>query len=394
MTPISPETMASIILASTSKLYVNAHHKYYCWFKFKNHRWINIPDHEYWHNDINAGPIEKLITKYLATQYEKQDQLLKLAATSSTKNIIDELVIIAETIKQLNDKDYRDCIVIESADILYDGSFYNKIDSNNNLIGFSNGVYDLQTATFRDGRPDDYITLTTGYDYVKYGVTDQSYNDIIKFMACLQPDVETQKYLFDVLASCLVGGNPSNHLYIFTGSNKIGIDNLIRLIKSTFGNLYASMCESMLRHDQLLKDSNDNGIRVGILEFNQHERPRLNSTCIKLLTCNDIISKTSRRPISFTSIVSSGSLPYVDSDDDATWRRIVTIEFDTNDDMTELDEIMYRQTFMSMLIEQYIKLQNSGSVITCPNQVIESAISHRVNCNMISTKITNDCQIL
>ena len=34
-----------------------------------------------------------------------------------------------------------------------------------NLLSFKNGVYDLDDLTFRDGRPEDFITLSMGIDY-------------------------------------------------------------------------------------------------------------------------------------------------------------------------------------------------------------------------------------
>ena len=46
-----------------------------------------------------------------------------------------------------------------------DISFIEKLDSNNNLMGFNNGIYDLRTLKFRDGTPEDMITISVGYDY-------------------------------------------------------------------------------------------------------------------------------------------------------------------------------------------------------------------------------------
>ena len=46
------------------------------------------------------------------------------------------------------------------------GLFYKKdimedFDSNLDLIGFENGIYDLKSNVFREGRPEDYVTMTT-----------------------------------------------------------------------------------------------------------------------------------------------------------------------------------------------------------------------------------------
>jgi len=53
----------------------------------------------------------------------------------------------------------------ECAEYVCDYDFFNKLDENEHLIGFDNGVYDLITNIFREGRPEDYISLSTGYSY-------------------------------------------------------------------------------------------------------------------------------------------------------------------------------------------------------------------------------------
>ena len=43
--------------------------------------------------------------------------------------------------------------------------FYERLDAAPNLLGFANGVYDLDAGEFRAGRPEDHLTFSTGYDY-------------------------------------------------------------------------------------------------------------------------------------------------------------------------------------------------------------------------------------
>ena len=40
-----------------------------------------------------------------------------------------------------------------------------KFNQNRDLLAFENGVLDLSTFQFRETTPDDYITITTGYNY-------------------------------------------------------------------------------------------------------------------------------------------------------------------------------------------------------------------------------------
>jgi phage/plasmid-associated DNA primase len=56
----------------------------------------------------------------------------------------------------------------ECRGLFYDQTFEEKLDSIEYLLGFNNGVYDLNNDKFRDGRPDDYITMSTTNDYIEY----------------------------------------------------------------------------------------------------------------------------------------------------------------------------------------------------------------------------------
>src|SRR5690606_7029843 len=58
--------------------------------------------------------------------------------------------------------------------------FLLKLDSNNKLIGFNNGVYDLKEFMFREGKFDDYITMSVKYDYNEKH-TDK-FNELTQFL--------------------------------------------------------------------------------------------------------------------------------------------------------------------------------------------------------------------
>lgn len=59
-------------------------------------------------------------------------------------------------------------------------NFYKNLDSDNNLISFENGIYDLNNFEFRAGKLEDNISLCVGYDYTQ----DYSNNkkDLINFL--------------------------------------------------------------------------------------------------------------------------------------------------------------------------------------------------------------------
>ena len=64
---------------------------------------------------------------------------------------------------KLKDSVYKDKVMKECKERFYDKNFIEKLNDKKNLIGFDNGIYDLNKAIFRSGLPSDYVSLTTGY---------------------------------------------------------------------------------------------------------------------------------------------------------------------------------------------------------------------------------------
>ena len=45
-------------------------------------------------------------------------------------------------------------------DLFYKKEIMEKFDTDTSLLGFENGIYDLKNNIFREGRPEDYITMS------------------------------------------------------------------------------------------------------------------------------------------------------------------------------------------------------------------------------------------
>ena len=57
----------------------------------------------------------------------------------------------------------RECTIL-----FFDPNFEEHLDEKYNLIGFNNGVYDLDKEEFREGNPEDYISLSCNINYEKW----------------------------------------------------------------------------------------------------------------------------------------------------------------------------------------------------------------------------------
>ena len=123
-----------------------------------------------------------------------------------------------------------------------------KKDQQRHLLGFNNGVYDLDLGRFRDGLPEDYITMTTGYDYYP---PDENSRVLIEqvqtFMEQILPIYNVRKFVLQFLASCLSGRVSGDHLvpiWIGTGGN--GKSILVRLMENALGEYAGKMPVSLI----------------------------------------------------------------------------------------------------------------------------------------------------
>lgn len=104
----------------------------------------------------------------------------------------------------------------------YNEKFNTICDQNIDLLGFDNGVYDLEKMEFRIGQPSDYITMTTGYDFVPIESSSQEYNEVFDLLVKIFPKEDVRNYTLKALSSCLDGHNRDENFYIWSGKNNSG----------------------------------------------------------------------------------------------------------------------------------------------------------------------------
>jgi hypothetical protein len=128
---------------------------------------------------------------------------------------------------------FKHNFVLEARMIFFDSDFEKKLDADRNLLGFTNGVYDLSQHRFRDGRPEDYVSLSLGYDYKVFENSDQILNDLRLFLSQLLPKEEIRKSVLDDLSAFLGHLLPIASVWYGSGSNG----------KSALARLFASTCD-------------------------------------------------------------------------------------------------------------------------------------------------------
>jgi hypothetical protein len=133
------------------------------WWEFKNHRWIRIEE---------GYSLKVILSEDFANEYNKEIAEISLKATVVSGIEKEELqqrrTRIDKIVEKLMNNSFKNTLMDECKSIFYDSTFEQKLDSNIYLLGFENGIYDLEQSLFREGRPDDYVTLSTRNCYYNW----------------------------------------------------------------------------------------------------------------------------------------------------------------------------------------------------------------------------------
>ena len=143
--------------------------------------------------------------------------------------------------KKLRTTSWKSNMMKEATDKFYDRDFFKKMDKNPYLLCFNNCIIDFKTNEIRNGRPDDYITKCTNTNYLQKNDMPQSKFDSIKneieeFMSQLFPNNNLKRYMWEHLASSLIGKQENQTFNIFNGSGANGKSKLIELMTMILGD--------------------------------------------------------------------------------------------------------------------------------------------------------------
>ncbi|MEM3062278.1 MAG: phage/plasmid primase, P4 family, partial [Nitrososphaerota archaeon] len=327
---------------------------------------------------------------------------------------IAEATHISKIIKYLNNTSFKNGVIRECADIAYDPNFFKNLDENIYLICFEDGVYDLESETFRDGCPDDYISLCTNYKYLEYDKNDENSRNIKDFMKKIQPDKVMRRYLLTLLSTCLAGSIAEESFYVFTGSGANGKSKLMELLKYTLGDYFKPMDIRLLTEKRSSSSTaspelaDKKGIRA--CPFDEPKASdEINTGFMKIFTGGDTITARAlyKEPVyfkpQFKPFLLCNHLPNIKSDDDGTWRRIKVIPFmskfikpsEATNKMREqglgkdqfwadinLSEKLpeWKQMFMGLLIKYYKYYKKNGLVH--PKLVTQYTAEYRKRCDI------------
>lgn len=335
---------------------------------------------------------------------------------------------------QLKDSSYKDKVMKECKEYFYDKSFEEKLNDQKNLIGFENGIYDLNKSIFREGLPSDYISLSTG---IKLPVVpsdmpinledlqdlsssiedyDELNNELDDFLEKVFPIESVREYTMRFLSSCLSGEIREEKFYFWTGSGGNGKSKLIELIDFALGDYSRSMDVAFLTTKRGSSSSASPELEnIKSARFVYMSEPEKSDIIyvgkLKQMTGGDkmttraLFKGTTQFKPQFKIILMCNDLPQLGGNDGGIWRRIEVVKYlaKFTDNVNHVDHKRYQyladnqltaklekwnMVFILKLLEKYNIYDKEG---TCPPKEVKEETKLYQSSNDLIANWVDDC---
>lgn len=421
--------VASVVYAKFRDEYKCVNYGKNVWFKFMGHGWIEldkgvqlqqelsvriwklyIERASYYGQKLTDGSLPECNAKDNRECYSKNnchtcDAVLRHA----------DMLKIATLLKTTS---FKENVMKECRELFLDETFVKKVDENRHLLACRNGVFDMETSTFRDGKPEDCLSFSTNLDYHDEmpHTAFKEWTEIRDFLHRILPNKAVRKYMKRHLAQCLNGvGNQKFHILTGAGSN--GKSMLICLLETALGDYACKVPISLLTQQRNKASSaSPEVIRLKGRRFVSMQEPDeavpLNTGLMKELTSSEkILARDlysgSKQMIEFELQckihLACNEKPKINTNDGGTWRRFCVINFLTKfvanpqkENEQKMDPSIERKVkseewgrcFLAYLIHLYKKYQ--GMELVPPPEVLEYTNEYREENNAIQ-KFINEC---
>lgn len=308
------------------------------WYAFENHRWVETDTGSVLRLELSTSIATLFAKKMFTGMMQDGPDLDKEAQSAAAKRVSKISGIIVE----LKNHTKKRNIMKEAADLFFERNFVAKLDAQPFIIGCTNGVIDFASENgqlFRDGKADDYVSKSTRLEYRPLTEKDDEIvEEINAFFRQLFPIVELREYMFEFLASLLIGKNHNQTFNILTGVGRNGKSALVELIGHVMGEYKATVPVSLITQKRQGIGASSSevaqlmGVRFAVMQ-EPSKGDRINEGILKELTGGDplqaraLFKDSVTFEVLFKLIMCANDLPEIKSNDEGTWRRIRVCPF-------------------------------------------------------------------
>ncbi|MBE7413858.1 MAG: DNA primase [Deltaproteobacteria bacterium] len=214
-----------------------------------------------------------------------------------------------------------------------------EFDRNPWLLACANGVLELRTGKFRDGRPGDCITKAVPHEWKGIDHPAPTWE---KFLSdVFGGNKEIIDYLHRVLGYGITGLTTEQIFLVFHGEGSNGKGTLVETLKHVLGDIAKPIQSELLLDQRNARNSSGpssdimtlKGLRVAFASETDKHR-RFSSAKVKWLSGGDTLTarpahapfETVFKPTHLLCLLTN-HLPHADGDDYAFWRRVHLVPF-------------------------------------------------------------------
>lgn len=215
-----------------------------------------------------------------------------------------------------------------------------ELDQQPYLLACRNGVIDLRTGEFRDGRPDDYVINACPIDW--QGI-DAKCPEFEKFMYSCHENRAVVDFLQRALGYGIMGAREDHVWFVFYGARgRNGKDTLLKVLTAILGKDLASTIETALLLDTKLP-RNSGGPQPDLLALRgkrmafateAEDGQKFAVAKIKWLTGGSELTARGLQDKLYSSwkqthllFLLTNEIPRAKADDDAFWSRTIAVPF-------------------------------------------------------------------
>lgn len=329
------------------------------WYQFVGTCWKKLPQGIELRNKMTNEVAEIIIETRRSVRE-------KLPNDNTDQSFIDNrMKKLLNVEKSLYQSGFKDSVMKDCIGLFYEEDFTQKLNANQYLIGFNNGVIDLRAirtlddgaqeyyVTFRKAEPSDFVTFMAGryptkncdpIDYVEYDPSDPEqatiHAEIDDFMSKVFPRPELRKYMWRKLASCLEGANKEQTYETWIGVGGNGKSKLVDLMSMALGDYASSLQSTALtrkRPDAGAANPDIMAIRNKrfIYMAEPDDREPLNTSRMKQFTGEDdveargLFEDQTKFKITGKIFMLCNAFPAINTMDRGTWRRVRAVPFES-----------------------------------------------------------------
>ncbi|KAI8816360.1 uncharacterized protein EV422DRAFT_571735 [Fimicolochytrium jonesii] len=384
-----------------------------------------------WHayNDVagiwevkDAGVIARLIfdsiaeeSRQLQTYYEAERKKLVSADAEGTdeaqgkqnKKELDRLIGRAKALySHVSANRTMSSTLRKLQDDICDDRVRKLWDTRDDLLHFSNGVYDFSKTEFRKSSPQDYSTRALTLEYVPYAQHPPHKKAAVKkfFSDITLDNQELEDFLLKILASILHGDDPNQLGFFFAGSGSNGKSALIRLLNHALGPYCTSLSTALLGSEP----NNGNAASPALMQLKgmrgafatEYERPTMETGFIKSWigrdqhTARENYGSNENFTIKATFLLALNNMPIIRDKTHGFWRKLCKIPFnaefvshtpnmpnerESSPDFEKKHLLPAADTFLALLVDVYYPRYESEGMkrSVWPQCVIDATDEYR-----------------